>query len=472
MKHLLAFVLIAACSAPVCAQESAADWVKKLSSGSYPEREKAARMLEQLGKDAIPALRAALTNADLESQRRALQTMDRIEDKLLCDDLIKPSLVRLRFQNQSAQEALREVETRFGLTAARAVTRQHLVDFDSGEVPYWRAWQLFCDAASLKEADRIQFARKLTIVTKLEPAFERGLDYPHSGFRSGRIEFADAPPSNSYATDDRHSIRVKACLRHIDRDYEKNVPWAIFAVELRPESRLDIISIPTVEITKIVDTRGKDIAIDMARIVPDAARPEIDLFLRSHAGEIQFGGLLHLKAIRWPHQDRLVKDLHGKVRVNASVRAPLIEVSDVLKAAGKETRAFNGITLKVLDTELSDEGGPVLRLRFANLASLTPQTPEEQTIRIRPGVIAVRGVMDIALERLELVSAGGQKGKLVRSRYEPSADGKSYEAVVQFAMPTAETERMTLMLTKAAKTVTLEMPFHMRDVPAPVAEGK
>ena len=62
MKHIhifLACILAAAAKVPTLAQEAPSHWVKKLGSGSYSEREKAARMLEQIGQAALPALREA-----------------------------------------------------------------------------------------------------------------------------------------------------------------------------------------------------------------------------------------------------------------------------------------------------------------------------------------------------------------------------------------------------------------------------
>jgi hypothetical protein len=95
---------------------------------------------------------------------------------------------------------------------------------------------------------------------------------------------------------------------------------------------------------------------------------------------------------------------------------------------------------------------------------LTPQTQEQKIVRVRPGVVAERGVMDVAIERLNLVDSSGRRCTLVKSRYEQTAKGKGYEAELSFAVPGNKSDQMTLVMTKAARTVPLDMPFQVHDV--------
>ena len=103
MKHvtiILALILALASSVPAFAQESAAEWVKKLSSGSYAERERAAAMLVKIGPAALPALREASVRADLETRRRAILLIDRIED----EQQLIPTPIAVRFKNVAVRE--------------------------------------------------------------------------------------------------------------------------------------------------------------------------------------------------------------------------------------------------------------------------------------------------------------------------------------------------------------------------------
>jgi hypothetical protein len=183
------------------------------------------------------------------------------------------------------------------------------------------------------------------------------------------------------------------------------------------------------------------------------------------SGEIQFGGLLHQKAISWQGPARPLKELHGRVRLHALVRPTLLEVPGVLKAQGKEVRGIGGITLKILEADTCDDGMLRVRLRLANLESLAPQSDEEKVVRVRPGLIAVRGAMDVAMERLRMRDG---KGWLYQANSEYKEVEKGiYEASIQFSPRPGNLDDIGLVLTKAAKTMTLDMPFQVRDVDVP-----
>ncbi len=203
------------------------------------------------------------------------------------------------------------------------------------------------------------------------------------------------------------------------------------------------------------------------------------------SGEIQYGGLLHLKAISWQGPARPLKELHGRVRLEALTRATLLEVPGVLKAEGKEVRGLGGVTLKILQadiaedpsvaTDVAPQGGAQVvrvRLRLDNLESLAPQTDEQKVVRVRPGLLAVRGAIDIAVERLKLRDAKGWLHlALAKTEYKETGMG-GYDVSIYFVAPAGRPEDFGLVMTKEARTVTVEMPFQVRDVAAPVAPGK
>src|SRR5207249_1302514 len=97
MKRLFILAaLILACPALAPAQETPSDWIRKLGSRNYADREKAARALEQLGKPGLALLREAMNHIDLETKRRAILIMERIEDRVMLDDVLTATPVHLR----------------------------------------------------------------------------------------------------------------------------------------------------------------------------------------------------------------------------------------------------------------------------------------------------------------------------------------------------------------------------------------
>src|SRR6478752_7186666 len=107
MKHLtLATILLLATNAAAFGQDAPADLVKKLSSGSYQERERAGQMLVKLGKASLPALNDASEHADLETRRRVVVLIERIEDNLNIAAVTTATPITLQFKGDHVDKAL------------------------------------------------------------------------------------------------------------------------------------------------------------------------------------------------------------------------------------------------------------------------------------------------------------------------------------------------------------------------------
>jgi hypothetical protein len=94
---------------------------------------------------------------------------------------------------------------------------------------------------------------------------------------------------------------------------------------------------------------------------------------------------------------------------------------------------------------------------------LTPQSHEKKFVRVRPGFLAERGAIDVAMERFELLDARGHKYRKVKSDYQQVKDGQGYEVELHFAAKAGKDEP-TLVLTKAPRTLALSVPFVVRDL--------
>ena len=472
MKRCTSIIAVLILACPAVAQETPADWVRKLGSQNFADRDKAARALEQLGKPGLAALREAMNHADLETKRRAILIMERIEDRVFLEEILAATPVHLKFQDATLGDALHDVEKQIGLSSGVAADlgKRRISNVDTKLVPYWQAWGRFCTAAGLAEND---LGRSATKLKRIRPEEAQDLALLVLELRQVEV-FRPAPKAPAgleltaaapglYASDDRHAVRVRVKWHGMTLLGDDKSPHAVFAVEVRPEPRLGRLVGPSVEITKIVDDAGKDRTVQPAKLYPPLERPDDVRYLAAYAGEFQHAGLLHLKGIAWDGPPRSLKELHGKIRMDVLVRPRLIEIANVFRSIGKEARAAQGITLKVLEVGTTDEGDVHVRLHLNNLESLAP-TPDQQVVRVRPGVLAVRGVLDVALERLELVDGLNRPCKLVRSRYEQKPAGKGYDVDLYFADPGTKLEGLTLALTSVPRPLAVAMPFVVRDV--------
>jgi hypothetical protein len=451
-------LVLALASAPSAfAQESPKDLVKKLSSASYAERERAALALEKLGKAAFPPLRDAIHHADLETRRRALVLMERIEDRVSVEQVIAATPIALDIKNETVSNALKRTTDRMGLPVGRWVDDDQKISITSGPLPYWQAWRQLRTAAKLGEIDLAAASGKLQSTAGPQPSL---VDVPLV-YRAPRIQFPSKPLSDRYREDSRSSMRVRVRWESLEKSFgPAKAPHAIFAVEVRPEPRLEISGLPSVQITKIVDADGNE----RKATSPQAFSVSDPLAVAT--GGIQFGGLVHLKALAWQGPPRPLKEVHGRVRMEVVTYPIVLELPGLTKANRKEVRDPQGVTLSLRETEIDDDGQLVVYLRLSNLDSLTPMTDKEKIVRVRPGLVAVRGAIDVAMERLKLRDdKGWLYTPLPKTEYRDVGKGV-YEATIYFAPPVGRVEDFALVMTKAPRTLPVDVTFQVSDVPS------
>jgi hypothetical protein len=126
--------------------------VGQLGAARYADREAAAGALERLGRSALPALRAAREQRDLEVRSRASGLVQKIESALLT----QPTRVRLDFDNTPLPEVARLLSIQTGFTIALypekqpAWGRQRIKLRESEPVNFWRAVDQLCETAGLQ----------------------------------------------------------------------------------------------------------------------------------------------------------------------------------------------------------------------------------------------------------------------------------------------------------------------------------
>jgi hypothetical protein len=125
---------------PEAAPQSPEALVARLGSAKYTERERAARELEAIGPDALPALRAALDAPDPEVRRRAALLVRRLEDRQWKTALVDAKPIHLRLKDATLAEAVAELSRQSGnplVLDSDAADRR--VTLDTGDTTFWDA---------------------------------------------------------------------------------------------------------------------------------------------------------------------------------------------------------------------------------------------------------------------------------------------------------------------------------------------
>jgi hypothetical protein len=83
-------------AAPAKSEQEIQQWIARLGSNRYREREQATQELAQLGTSALAALKQAGNSADAEVRRRSRQLLERIEPAPVRYVVPFPSMLRIK----------------------------------------------------------------------------------------------------------------------------------------------------------------------------------------------------------------------------------------------------------------------------------------------------------------------------------------------------------------------------------------
>jgi hypothetical protein len=120
--------------------------IEQLGDRDYQTREKAARAIEALGVEALPALLKARNHQDPEIRKRIEQWLPGLERSTL----LAPRLVSLHLKDKPVREAFAELAKQTGYKIEifqDAAREKRLQDFDFDKLPFWEAMDQLCTAS-------------------------------------------------------------------------------------------------------------------------------------------------------------------------------------------------------------------------------------------------------------------------------------------------------------------------------------
>ncbi|MBA4063401.1 MAG: hypothetical protein C0501_06750 [Isosphaera sp.] len=161
------FLLVGACapavaagSAPTPPPPDPAALVRQLGSDRYDEREAAAAALEKIGPPAAKALADGAASEHPEVRERAAVLLGKVRRAADSAARLAPKRVALDYQDAPLGTALNDLKARTGLNLAldpdRVANPLRRVTCRTAEVPAWEAVEAFCAAAGLREVFRAE----------------------------------------------------------------------------------------------------------------------------------------------------------------------------------------------------------------------------------------------------------------------------------------------------------------------------
>jgi hypothetical protein len=386
---LFLFVLAPPCApAGDPATTSAAELVRQLGSSSFRDRESAYDELVRRGSGASSVLELGLRSEDREIRRRCQDLLRQIEEAELRAQLLPPHLTRFRFDKTPLRSALLEVEERTGLQAVAPEPVGRRVSLDTGEVPFWQAWERFCKDAGLCEPDET-----------FEPPGRGG---PQVKLQNGKSDAAAYLGSPLRV----RALSAVAVVRGIAAEVQYGGPVAA-VLEICAEPHLDLLAIDAVRIRKVRAHDGKVLMLAGSVTQRPVHVPEL---LVDAEGRPVHGKAGWLIPIWLPGLTRLQppRELAGVIEARFLVRRTCLTIPAPLEAVGKTFAGKRGVALTVRAAAISPDGTVTLTVQLEHPDGLLAAGPGDQMQRIRPGVVIARDPLAALLDGLELHDAKGR----------------------------------------------------------------
>lgn len=441
--------------------------VTQLGAPRYAQREEASRTLEDLGRPALPALRAARDSRDPEIRTRASGLVQKIEGSLLT----QATRVRLDFDRAPLTDVVRSLGRQAGFKVALYPDNlpkwkyQKVTLRQPETVPFWKAIDLVCEAAQLQPnpgLHGIGGPREPTFALTDGPARAVTPNYDHGPFRVSLqgvhyqrdLSYGPQGIGAGGAVPKAEGVPRAARLPAPPRARINPVTSVQFTAQflVSAEPRLFIHQNGPLQVTEAVDSRGNSLTAPGAggRVVTRFG----GYFGMTNASALQVQAPLQRPAV----PGEMIKKLRGVIPLAISSRGPdpLVVTLDRASVGKRFANADVEITLHAVRT----------------MSNATQQTQVELSVKPndRPGAAdngdsdAFGDVYrpDLHRQQMEILDARDQ----LVTWFPSGVDSETSRLTL--TLPTATSagslkEIRYYTLTRA----TVELPFEFADIPMP-----
>jgi hypothetical protein len=339
--------------------------ITQLDSASFVEREKAARELEKIGGEALPALRKALgTPRSPETRRRIEAVVDVIERRERSAMLLAPTRLRLNVKDINVPDAVAALVRLSGhpiYLSEAASANAALVTLDTGETTYWDAFARLCKAGRLVENDAVmppynvtqpitrEFPRQiLDAPPGMHLAVGTALDVPTAIVGSVRFRILKVAPASKGAVDLVVEISAEPRLHGLE---QAGNPEA----KLIDETGRSLKQILTAEnqltqsqrqVNQLLTHRTGNWA---AMLLDGAIITEASFTTAAPVGMGPIRTTIRLQ--QGEEKSRSIKDLTGKILLQTNAETTPIVIDKILGAAGRSASSNDGGRLVIQRVE-------------------------------------------------------------------------------------------------------------------------
>lgn len=487
MTSVLGGLLAAATLSAAAPEETDAGTVpaliQQLGSNRFAVREAATQALEEMGTAALEPLRGALRHEDAEVRRRARLLLRKLEERADAARLLEPQRVRLVYRDTPLAEAVTDLTRKTGLEVRLEGDGEKLaerkVSLDTGEVTCWEALELFCGKAGLVEGLPLSNGRR----------FDR---YSYDGIER-RIYATNDEHTPASTSDNRLVLRIgeakpqplfrQGALRIRPLPIEaaggerRTGTETLLLLDVRLEPRLLLEGVLALRLDKAIDEKGQAVTQPIDAVpLPGAFPSSWDETLITWDGvtELPAGpfGDVRRVPVRLKLAEgapRHLKELQGTLALQLQTPPePLTTVAELQTSTGQSFAGRHGSAVKVAELRRNENGEYQLRIQVTPPARelLLPGMPARITF---PNFARNWGYGDlvpapvVTADNLTLHDAQGKKLAL-RIGSNRTINGTARELTV---ICSAEAGGPTRLMYSGRRSVAIEAPFTLKDVPVP-----
>lgn len=478
--------------------------IARLASPNFKDRERASEELEQSGESALPLLMDALKNPDLEVRQRAEDIIPRVEVRLETARALVPMRVQYSCKDLTVAEAIREFSAQTGhpiqITGndqARVANRH--VTIDIAPTTFWDAFDQLCSAAGLREMQTATEAQPILNAYSSRVMMARGrrgwaVNYggmPRGGVDATLVLEDGSRQAGAVARTGSLRIRTLPPKSAVFTDLPDGGKQIALQLEVRAESRIDLIELLGLKVTRATDEAGRKVR-STTDYVGDGfgglMDPEMQMMIAQQL-EILNGAvtgsphnLIPIAIVVDKPIDRL-GELGGVLcaRVRTAPE-PLISMDDVSKSVGKTQRALDGSEVKITECKRDADGLLKVKVEFQSTQYIEPgndglQVQIAQMQQMRLGRVRAAFVQGGEMPKIQLTkaNAGSIPFKLVNEKSDPlefvngelemnpnNDTSRTYTLVYKPAANDAEPTKFQYI---GRREVVIEVPFSLKNVP-------
>lgn len=487
---LLSGMLGATAAAP--AGKTEADRVKaligQLGSPSYSERETATKDLDGIGAPALEALRQAAQAEDVEVSRRAGELVRRIERRVEADRLLQPRRVRLAFQDTPVRQAVADFARLTGFPIALEGDATKLANrrltLDTGEVPFWEAFEQFCVAAGLVEHALVApppepapppegelILRKRRLILQ---------DGNWSALRDRRLRLVDGKPP-LLPTCLAGAVRVRALPEELAQPRLGRAAGEVrVGLEVTPEPGMVWQQVLDARIFRAVTDQAELLApatsfLDAAGEAAGMLPPNVAILLDGE--DLGAQSSLRMLPLRLRAPERPAKrlaELRGVVAAQVQgPPQPLVTMDNVFNAAGQTVRGRNGEAIRMVTISRGNDGPVGVRVEVSGTVPEVNFLPGRGMVMPlrrngRRMVVEWQDAGPIGADSFTLTDAAGKPVPFQMTTLQFQSNGNSFSQELWLTKTgNRGVSEPVRLVYSGRRPVVIEVPFVLKDVPLP-----